>query len=174
MTNAVQTSSMTAPYRAAQALGYFSIALGAAEILFPSAIARALGLEGKENWIRFCGVREIGAGLAAMTPNPAPAIWSRVGGDVVDMATLTAGVKADDPRQRRNAEAALSAVALITAIDVVVAAMLSVHKARPANVRDYSDRSGLPRCVEASRGLAADGAQNVRAIGADGALQADT
>jgi hypothetical protein len=48
--------------RLARALGWFSIALGLAELLAPRRIASALGMEGKEALVRVFGAREIAAG----------------------------------------------------------------------------------------------------------------
>ncbi|MCV5663573.1 hypothetical protein OFN50_31615, partial [Escherichia coli] len=47
----------------AQALGWFSIALGAAELLAPHRMARPLGLAGQERLVAAYGVREIATGV---------------------------------------------------------------------------------------------------------------
>jgi hypothetical protein len=148
-----RTSSLTMTDKLARGLGMASIALGAVELAFPGAIARALGLSGKENLLRACGAREIASGLGMLQPNPGPALWARAGGDLMDLATL-ATAKGD---QRRAARGAMIAVGLITALDVALAAAVTAQSARPsAPARDYSDRSGLPNGVEASRGVARD------------------
>jgi len=146
-----RTSSMTLPDRAARGLAWFSIGLGVTEILFPGLIARTLGLDDKKPLLRAYGVREIVTGVAALQPNPIPAIWSRVGGDVLDLATLATAQK-DENGQRRNAATALAAVAAITVVDVLVAAALTKQNSRAATGRDFSDRSGFPNGLAAARG----------------------
>ncbi|HEV2748686.1 MAG TPA: hypothetical protein VGW34_15500 [Allosphingosinicella sp.] len=149
--------SLTAADRIARGLGWFSIGLGIAELVAPGRIARALGLEGKESLLRAYGGREIGAGMWALSDTPAPAIWSRVGGDLVDLGTLAAGFRSGDDDQRRYAGYAIAAVAGITVIDVITAAMLTTETSeKRGETRDYSDRSGFPGGVDKARGAAGD------------------
>ena len=76
----------------ATGLGWFSIALGLAEIVAPRALCRAIGLEGREGLVRAYGVREVMTGMAILTSHdPTPWIWGRVGGDALDIATLATG-----------------------------------------------------------------------------------
>jgi len=148
--------SLTKTDRVARGLGWFSLALGVAEIVAPGKLARALGLEGRERLLQAYGGREIGAGIWALSDTPAPAIWSRVAGDVVDLATLAAGVREGDEEQRRNAWIALAAVVGITAVDILTAASLTAEQSerRGETGRDYSDRSGFPGGVAKARGTA--------------------
>ena len=113
--------SLTTTDRVARGLGWFSLALGAAEIVAPGQLARALGLDGRERLLQAYGGREIGAGIWALSDTPAPAIWSRVAGDLVDLATLAAGARGGDEEQRRRAWIALGVVAGITAVDILTA-----------------------------------------------------
>jgi hypothetical protein len=152
---APRRSSITPLDRAAQGLGLFSIALGVTEIMFPGALGRALGLEGRTSLLRAYGVRELAAGIGALQPNPAPAIWSRVAGDLMDLATLAQGRSADDESKRRKATMAMAAVGAVTALDIIVAAACTAQMARPKQTREYADRSGFPNGVEAARGAAA-------------------
>lgn len=152
--NGFRTSSRTPIDHAARGLAWFSIGLGAAELLFPGTVARAVGLQNKDGLLRAFGAREIVSGIAGLQPNPAPAIWSRVGGDVADLATLAMGLKDGDPEQRRCATRALAAVAAITVIDLAVATSLGRQMERSTEVRDYSDRSGFPNGVASARGAA--------------------
>jgi hypothetical protein len=167
MTSTLVTSrpdrSLTTADRVARGLGWFSLALGAAEIVAPGRLAKALGLEGHERLLRAYGGREIGAGMWALTDTPAPAIWSRVAGDVVDLGTLAAGLKGADEAQRRNAYIALGTVAAVTLVDLMTALSLTAETSeRRGNTgRDYSDRSGFPKGVPASRGAAADQANPI-------------
>lgn len=150
--------SLTVTDRVARGLGWFSIALGIAELVAPGRIARTLGLEGRERLLQAYGGREIGAGIWALSDTPAPAIWGRVAGDVVDLATLAAGLRGADEEQRRNAWIALAAVAGITAVDLLTALSLAAEQSERHGEtgRDYSNRSGFPSGVQAARG-AADG-----------------
>lgn len=149
-------SSITPLDRAAQGLGLFSIALGLAELAFPGAIGRTFGLEGRKGLLRSYGLREVAAGVGALQPNPAPAIWARAAGDLADLATLAKGRETDDEDARRNANRALAAVAAITLVDIVVAAACTAQTARPSQTRDYGDRSGFPGGVAAARGAVAN------------------
>lgn len=149
--------SMTASQRMARNLGWFSIGLGIAEIVAPGRISRALGLEGNENLLRGYGAREIGAGVWALSDTPAPAIWSRVAGDLVDLGTLALGYRNGDEEQRRYAAVAIAAVVGVTLIDIVTASSLSREFSEDrGEERDYSDRSGFPGGAAQARGAARD------------------
>ncbi len=136
----------------ARGLGWFSIGLGVAELLAARSLARAVGLRGHEGLLRAYGVREIVTGIGLLAAGDggkqAPWLWGRVGGDMLDMATLAPGLQT---RHRTGAAVALAAVAGVTALDVVCARSLSSQPAAPV---DYSDRSGYPRPVEEMRGAA--------------------
>ena len=142
---------------AAQGLGLFSLALGFAELLAPRALARMTGMQGRETWVRACGLREIvnGVGLLA-SPDPRPWLWGRVAGDALDLATLAANTR------RRPAAAAHrdAAMWMTTAVGVVgIACALLPDGKSTSGARaliDYSDRSGLPRPPEQMRGAASD------------------
>ena len=152
--------SLTVTDRVARGLGWFSIGLGIVELVAPGRIARAFGLEGKERLLQAYGGREIGAGMWALSDTPAPAIWSRVGGDLIDLGTLAAGLRDSDDEQRRNAAIAIGAVAAITLVDLLTALSLTAEQSerRGDTGRDYSDRSGFPGGVAKARGAAAEGA----------------
>lgn len=138
-------------------LGWFSIGLGLAELLAPRSLARPLGLERHTGLIQTYGAREIATGVGILLQDdPTPWIWGRVGGDALDLATLATGLGEDNPR-RANVALALTAVAGITALDVLCAQALALEQQRPRLPRrDYSDRSGLPRPPGAMRGAARD------------------
>src|SRR3954462_7182155 len=87
----------------ARGLGYFSIALGVAELVAPAAVCRAAGVRGLDSIIRGYGAREIATGVAILTSHdPEPWIWTRVVGDVADMATVAAGVQQDNDSRSRS------------------------------------------------------------------------
>src|SRR5919112_3485540 len=92
--------SLTKADRLARGLGWFSLGLGLTELVAPGKLARALGLEGKENLLRAYGGREIVAGVGALSVDAPPAVSSRVAGDLMDLGTLTLGLKGDAEQQR--------------------------------------------------------------------------
>ena len=142
----------------AYGLGWFSIGLGAAEVLAPRALARTLGMRGSESMLRAYGLREIATGIGILSSrNPAPWLWGRVGGDALDIATLAGGYRDENPR-KQNVGIALAAVAGVTVLDIVCAQALSMESGRRRQQRlyDYSDRSGLPRPPGEMRGAARD------------------
>jgi hypothetical protein len=145
-------------YDLAYGLGWFSIGLGAAEVIAPGALARTLGMRGSEPILRAYGLREIATGIGILSSNnPAPWLWGRVGGDALDIATLATGYTDSNPR-KENVGIALAAVAGVTILDVVCAQALSMDRADAHEQRyfDYSDRSGLPRPPQEMRGAARD------------------
>jgi hypothetical protein len=165
--------SLTAADRIARGLGWFSIGLGLAEIVAPGKLARALGLEGKENLVRAFGAREIGAGVGALSTEPRPALWSRVGGDLLDLGTLAVGFRNGDSEQRRNAALAITAVLGVTLADLYTASALTGQRKQDrGETRDYSDRSGFPRGApgRAESGGAADSATAPRTISEEAKL----
>jgi hypothetical protein len=101
-------------------LGVFSIALGAAELLAPRRIARALGAEGKEGLVRAFGGRELLAGANLLAaPAVATNVWNRVGGDAMDLAAL--GLAAKNAPRNKAVWGALAFVVGATLLDVVAA-----------------------------------------------------
>ena len=146
-------SSLGSSDRLSRFLGWFSYGLGATELVVPGLLARTLGLPGKETLIRSYGAREVGAGLLSLSINKQVGVMSRVAGDLVDIATLIPALSRDNPKQR-NAWIALGMVAGVTLLDVIASVASTAQHSRGNGDSDYSDRSGLPRGIEASRGLA--------------------
>lgn len=108
----------------AQALGWFSIALGAAEVGVPQQLERLLGIGPHRTLLRALGVRELIPGAAILTqPDPTAWIWARVAGDVMDLGLLAAAFRQTTARTRLLAVS--GSVAAITALDVVCAQRLS-------------------------------------------------
>jgi len=139
----------------ARGLGVFSIALGLIEVAAARTLTRTLGMEGNETLVRLYGLREIAKGVGILaSSDPTPWIWGRVAGDALDIATLVTGLDEDNPK-RGNVGIALAAVAGVTALDVYCGQALSRESPVPLPpMRDYSDRSGLPRSPQAMRGAA--------------------
>jgi hypothetical protein len=150
--------SLTTADRLARLLGWMSLAVGVAELVAPGRIAKAVGLEGKENLLRAYGGREIASGVGALSIDAGPAMWSRVAGDLVDLGTLAAGArKSEDQDQRRYAGYAIAAVVGVTLLDLFVASALTHQRSRSrGETRDYSDRSGFPGGAAKARGAAND------------------
>ena len=140
----------------AQQLGWFSIALGAAELLATRPLTRALGMRGQERVVRAYGVREIVKGIGILTsPNPAPWVWGRVAGDALDLGTMAMAYPSSN--RRGTLAFAMANVAAVTALDLMCAQQLTATASRQQMpMRDYSSRSGFPLGIEASRGAARD------------------
>lgn len=136
----------------ARGLGWFSLGLGLAEVLAPRLMARGTGLAGNERLLQAYGLREIATGVALLAAkDPAPWVWARVAGDVLDLATLG---KQGDPR-RLDTAVALAAVAGVALVDLATARTLQKDAQRARRpVHDYSDRAGFPRPAEEMRGAA--------------------
>jgi uncharacterized membrane protein len=129
--------------RLARGLGWFSIGLGLAEVAAPRAVARLIGIredDSTNSVMRAMGSREIANGVAILAqPDRARWLWSRVGGDVVDLSALGTAFSQDDA-DRRRLTAATMAVLGVTALDVLCAGKMSVHggperASRPSGVR---------------------------------------
>jgi len=112
-------------------LGIFSIALGAAELIAPRRISRAIGSDSlrSQKVIRAFGVRELaaGAGLIA-APAHSTLVWNRVLGDVLDLSAL-ALVAASKPR-KPALWGAVGFVAGATVVDFLVASALNRQTGR--------------------------------------------
>jgi uncharacterized membrane protein len=98
-------------------LGWFSVGLGVAQLLAPRAVSRVSGLGAHPNMIRACGVRELASGIGILSGRKTSRwLWSRVAGDVVDLALLGTAARAGGVHRTRLAWIA-AAVAGITALD---------------------------------------------------------
>lgn len=104
-----------------------------------------------------CGARGIISSIGALSDNPTPAIWSRLGGDVTDLGVLTFALKDERNTKKDNVYLALTAVGILTAIDYTCAKALSQRHAYQSGITpDYSHRSGFPQGLEGARGAALD------------------
>lgn len=110
------------------ALGWFSVALGLAELVAPRQVARLIGVPSREtttNVLRAYGARELASGIAILSqPTQARWLWSRVGGDAIDLATLGQAAR-EEAADRRRLSLATAAVLGVTALDVIAAARSS-------------------------------------------------
>jgi uncharacterized membrane protein len=112
----------------AQGLAWFSIALGLAEVSAPRSVARLIGVppdESTESVLRAMGAREIANGIAILSqPDRAGWLWSRVGGDTLDLSLLGTAL-GNDQADRGRLAGAIAAVLGVTALDVKCAQDLS-------------------------------------------------
>lgn len=110
----------------AKGLGYFSIGLGLMELLMPAQVAEMAGLGPKHRaFLPAFGLREIASGIGILyQQKPTESVWSRVGGDVMDLAFLGSAYMSDDSNKDRLPGAILAIVG-VTAIDVFCAQKLS-------------------------------------------------
>ena len=112
----------------ATALGWFSIGVGAAELLAPDRVAQLVGLPSerkREALLTAYGWREIAAGIGILTKSqPSGWLWARVAGDAVDLGSLGSCFTANDA-DRTRVTASTIAVAGVTALDVVCALQMS-------------------------------------------------
>jgi hypothetical protein len=114
----------------ARALGWFSIAVGVAQLAAPRTLTRAMGMEEETEIVRAYGLREIAAGIGILSQkDPTPWLWGRVVGDVLDLATLAIGLDDRNP-QRRRVGVAIGAVAVVTLVDVAAARLMGSRRTR--------------------------------------------
>ncbi|MGE0872438.1 MAG: SRPBCC family protein [Kofleriaceae bacterium] len=104
----------------ARRVGWFSVALGTAEIAMPRAVARFVGVAPDSSApmiLRILGAREIASGIATLAqPTRAWPLWLRAVGDAIDLALLAAA----KPRRVSVGRwiGATLAVAAVGAVDV--------------------------------------------------------
>jgi hypothetical protein len=110
----------------AKPLGWFSLALGAAELLKGREIARAHGVPKGEGVVKGFGVREIVAGLGvlAMPRSPAPFL-ARAAGDALDVGAAGYAVRNSQGDKNRVAKMSLATVAGFLVLDLLVARALA-------------------------------------------------
>lgn len=148
-------SSLTGADKLARALGWFSVGLGAVELLAPGRLARSLGMEGHEGLIRAYGARELASAIPTLSIDKAVGLQARLAGDALDIATLATAPRPVNHRQRDNLGLATALVVGVTLLDLMAyGAVKAAHRRQPGGERRYGDRSGLPRGLKASRGLA--------------------
>ncbi len=131
---------------ASRGLGWYSLAVGALEVLAAAKVARRLGIPRRRRLVRAFGLREIVAGLGLLRSRRLRGwLWMRVGGDAQDLFTLLAR------RGRLPPKLALVAMAAVTLVDLGCA-LASRERRRPAPY--YGNRTGFPRRPELMRGVA--------------------
>jgi uncharacterized membrane protein len=128
----------------ARALGWFSIGLGVAEIVAPGKLAQLIGARDNPTLFRLMGIREIGSGIGILSQeHPAGPMWSRVAGDILDLALLSTQLDSDNPDRERTLSATMSVLG-VTALDIFAAKRLSAES---------NGSSGRTRVTPTPRGL---------------------
>ena len=126
----------------ARALGWFSLGLGFAQLAAPRRVANLIGLPGDEDdqrVMRLVGAREIASGFGILAQSkPTPWLWSRVGGDAMDLALLKSAM--DSPRSDRDRVAtATMAVLGITAADLLCSTRMTAEPNAPYEAMQARD-----------------------------------
>jgi uncharacterized membrane protein len=141
--------------RLAAGLGWFSLALGTAELAAPRAMARLIGIPDDPRLVsvlRAFGAREIASGLGLLAqPDHAGWAWSRLGGDAIDLAFLGSAANEDTVNRQRVALAA-AAVASITALDLICARGLHEEREQRRAAGGYiEDEVCVERAITVTR-----------------------
>lgn len=114
----------------ARALGWFSIGLGLVEMFAHRPLARLIGTDDHPVLFPLCGLRELVCGVGILSDGARPVgwLWSRVGGDAIDLALLGSALLSNDARRERVA-LATAAVAGVTALDVMCGTQMTAAAA---------------------------------------------
>ena len=136
----------------ARGLGWFSIAIGVAEMIAPRAVSRIAGVHGHAGLTRLYGLRELACGIGILASRkPVPFMWARVAGDALDLGTLAVAPN----RSERRAGATAMNLACVAALDLYAAKQLSMNgDTAPQATRDYANRTGFPGTAAQMRGAA--------------------
>jgi uncharacterized membrane protein len=122
-------------HRLARGLGAFSLGLGLTELAAPRALARLIGVEpcGTTSTIlRALGAREVAHGVGIFARPRS--VWTRLIGDLIDVAVVGAWL-ADDDNDRSRLIPAVGALLGVGALDVL------------ATVRTMKSKLGAPICA---------------------------
>jgi hypothetical protein len=108
-------------------LGWFSVGLGVSQIVMPRVVSRICGVDdsdGSTVLMRALGMRELTSGVGILTQqHPTNWVWSRVAGDVMDLALLGKAFS-NDENHRGRTTFATAAVLGVLALDVLSAQQL--------------------------------------------------
>jgi uncharacterized membrane protein len=107
--------------RRAMGLGWFSVALGMAEIVAPSVVAAIAGARVRPqtlSTLRLLGLRELASGVGILSKTrPDVWLWARVAGDAMDLALL--GKTLASPRsEHARTLTSIASVLGVTALDI--------------------------------------------------------
>ena len=105
-------------------LGWFSIGLGLSQVLMPRIVSKICGVENSDDnttVMRALGLRELTSGVGILTQKrPTQWLWSRVAGDVMDLALL-GNVARNGENHRGRTGFAIANVLGVLALDVLAA-----------------------------------------------------
>ena len=139
--------------RRARGLGWFSLGLGLAQIAAPRAVARLIGVRDDDenrNAMFAIGLREITSGVGILTQPAQPAwTWSRVGGDVMDVALLGRAFRSEDT-DRTRAGVATAAVLGVTLLDVLTSQQLTRLRSE-GNVGEAAGTKEVTKAITVNR-----------------------
>jgi uncharacterized membrane protein len=110
--------------RIARTLGWASLALGAAQLTAPRAIARISGVDDSpaaRATIPLVGLRELLHGAVLLGGKPAMGLRTRLVGDSADLTSLAGAMAGRTGWRRRRVVAVTGAVIAITAVDLYAA-----------------------------------------------------
>lgn len=108
----------------ANGLGWFSIGLGATQLLAPRWLGQKIGLGDETGLMRALGAREVLTGIGILAQDqPTVPMWGRVAGDAMDLAILGLALRSANgySDQRRRLIGATVAVAGVGLLDFVTA-----------------------------------------------------
>jgi hypothetical protein len=107
-------------------IGVTAIGLGMWGTLFPRHVARTLGIKAPTPVVQtLFGLRELWTGYTlAGDPTKSGMLWTRLAGDIFDIAVLRSLDRPSNP-QRGTARAALGFVIAVTALDAITAVRMS-------------------------------------------------
>lgn len=110
----------------AKKLGWVSLGLGFAGLMFPTAVSKMAGLPGKNKLLmQMFGMREIASGITILTRGrrPAAGLWMRVAGDFIDLTALSMAFLLSSKKTR--VAFVFTNVMALTALDVFTATKIS-------------------------------------------------
>src|SRR5688500_14715385 len=155
-------------------VSFFSLGFGLAELLAPRAVARLVGLNPRhDNFIRLVGLRDISSGLGIMRTKSAACHWSRVAGDAIDLALLSATQRSPQNNHRRL-NLTLAAVAGVAVRDLIAACSATrspglstrAQHRRAIDDEDFQLPLGLHRDPDDFAAVEPDFGESVRPAGA--------
>lgn len=134
----MRVQQRTADGALAKGLGWFSIGLGLTELAAPASVAHAIGVRDDteaRNLLRTYGLREIanGAAILGSGADDPEWLWTRVAGDVLDLATMGAALRRNGETDGRKLAVGIASVAGVLVADVMAARRLGRGNGR-ANV----------------------------------------
>ena len=121
----------------AHGLGLFSIALGIGEVLMPTKLGELAGVDGKlRAFLPLLGAREISHGIGILAGvKPTTAVWTRVGGDAIDLAFLGAAMASKGSNKKRL---------LVSTLAVLGVGVVDLLCAKKLSARTWGENDGNP------------------------------